>query len=256
MKKEYNRATMSDMPMEDSLNPSVTRVTTEKKTVKPKINAIGKKATAATKAKSTKTDNKQGSKPKTKLVSKSENLQDLEKLNEDNIKTYSVRSKRSKVVIVLLSVMLVIAIAVIAVYISITKLKTNCTMYLHGNVSATILVDGMELEEFRAPSNLQGNRVLRLDIKLKIEESGSFNIKFIPKCYQKGVLLENTLAYIDNYPDNQFMEGGDGYYYSEEAIEGNQTISLCSGIVLDYFYEDSLNIDNFKMEFHIYIEKV
>ena len=228
-----------------------------KTTTKPKINAIVKnsankvnkttKTTKTTQASKTKT-----SPIKTKLTKKDGELEDLEKINEENIATYRFKSKRNKLVIVLLSIMLVISIATITTYLIIIKLKPNCYMHVHG-VSATFIVDDQEMSKFRAPSNLQGNRTLHLDIKLKIEESGSFRIRFIPLCYQKGVLMENTLVYEHS---KLFIDGGDGSYYSKGVVEGNQTIELCNGIILDYYYEDSLNVDNFKMDFHVYAEKV
>ena len=66
--------------------------------------------------------------------------------------------------------------------------------------------------------------------------------------------MKNTLVYEQNV--QLFYEGGDGYYYSSAPIKGNQTIYLCGGIILDYEYEDSLNVYNFKLDFHVYFEKV
>lgn len=258
MKKDYNRMTTSDMPLDSSFTPQVEVVKEKKTTSKPKINAIGKSTANKTKkaresqqpAKQAKVDKKL----RTQLTNSASELDDLEKLNEENLKSYRFKSKRNKVVIILLSVLLVIAIAAISIYLAIARLETNCNMYVHGGYSATAIVDGEELTVFRAPSNLQGNRILRLDIKLRLDEGGEYNIKFIPQCYQKGVLIDNTLIYEHN--TDLFYEGGDGYYYSKIAIEGNQTIQLCGGVILDYYYENSLNIDNFRLDFHIYLEKV
>ena len=73
MKKDYNRATMSDMPMDDSLNPLVVKNSQSSKTTsKPKINAIGKKATTATtkrKTTTTKQSPQEEKKTTTKLTS-------------------------------------------------------------------------------------------------------------------------------------------------------------------------------------------
>lgn len=250
MKKDYNRATMTDLPMDDSLNPiEPSKRKSTSTTKKPKINTIGTKKTSSTSKKLTTSTTKKTSSKNTK-----EELSDLEKLNEENLKSYRFKSRRNRVVIILLSLLLIISIASIATYLAITRLKTNCNMHIHGEVKAVHLVDGKEMQEFRGPSNLQGNRVLRLDIDLKLEEGGTFNIKFKVECYQKGDLMENTLIYEPNL--SLFAEDGDGIYYSKNPIGGNQVISLCDGIILDYFYEDTLHNDIFRMDFHTYIERI
>lgn len=250
MKKEYNRNTMSDMPMDYSFNPSVEQF--KAKTIqKQKINAIGKKANSGTgKPTSSKTNSKTNQAKSKEL--KDEQKEDLEKLNEENIKTYKYKSKRNKVVIALLSIMLAIAITVISVYIAISKLESNCYMIVSG-AKASFIVDGKELEKFRAPSNLKNDSVLVLNIELKIEEAGEFEISFIPKCYQKGVLINNTNVYGLNH--DLFYEKGDGTWCSRNKISGNQTINLCHGVTLDY-YAEGLNVDNFKLEFCVYMKKV
>ena len=265
MKRDYNRDVMSDMPVDSSFTPQTQKKTTTRTSTKPKINAIGtqKRTTKSTTAsKTTKkstsskdtTTGKKEEKLRTKLTNSEDQLNDLEKLNEESIKTYRFKSKRNRVFIILLSVLLAIAIVSIAVVLSISKLKTNCNMFLHGNVEAVFIVDGQELDEFRSPSNLQGNRIFKVNIDIEIQSGGEYNIKFIPKCYQKGVLMENTLIYEHN--TTLFKEDTDGYYVSINPIKGGQTINLCGGIILDYYYENSLNVDNFKLDFHVYFEKV
>lgn len=284
MKKDYNRDVMSDMPVEASFTPS-TQAKTTKTTTKPKISAIGtQKRTTTSKSTSTsksnasktstlksssskslagkestaKTDKEQqevkSKKLRTKLTNSDSEISDLEKLNEENIKSYRFKSKRNKVLIAVLSVLLAITIVSIVTYLTISRLKTNCNFYAHGDASVVFVIDGTEMDEFRTPSNLQGNRILKLDIKVKIESSGYYNVKFIPKCYQKGVLMNNTLIYEQNF--DLFYEGGDGYYYSINPISGDQTIRLCQGVILDYEYEHTLNVDNFRMDFDVYFEKV
>lgn len=290
MKKDYNRMTTSDMPIDTSFTPPVEEVKEKKTVVKPKINAIGKstakkvssttkkasstttkktststeKKTVATEKKSVSSSTKaKAETPETnkketdeklhsKLSKDSVKNKDLDKLNEDNIKNYSFKSKRNKVVIVILSICLAIAVATIAIYLVISKLDANCSVQVHG-VNATVYIDDQQLSEFRAPSNLRGNSILSINLKIGIDEAGSYNVKFIPKCYQKNVLMENTLIYEHN--TELFYEGGDGYYYSIKPIEGNQMISICGGVILDYEYRDSLNVDSFRLEFHIYFEK-
>ena len=262
MKKDYNRDVMSDMPVDSSFTSPIKTTKTTSKTTKPKINAIGtQKRTTKTGAKTTsikpKTQSKTSGSTKnlrTKLTNSTTELTDLEKLNEENIKTYRFKSKRNKVVIALLSVLLVISIASIITYVLITKLKTNCNMHIHGDVNAVFIVNDMQLDEFRSPANLQGNRIFEFKTEIKIKNDDYYQIKFTPKTYQKGVLMSNTLIYELN--TDLFYEGGDGFYYSIDKIRGNQTILLCHGVILDYDYEHSLNVDNFKLDFHVYFEKV
>ena len=292
MKKDYNRDVMSDMPVDSSFMPSTkTTKSTTTKTTKPKISAIGtqkrttsNKATIKTSSSKTSTTKTGGSKSaetksvsttkkstaasssktaqkssenkklRTKLTSSTDEISDLEKLNEQNIKSYRFKSKRNKVIISLLSVLLVISIVTIVTFLIVSRLKTNCHMFIHGDVSAEFIVDGQEMDEFRTPSNLQGNSILNLDIDIRINTNAEYRIKFTPKVYQKGVLLSNTLIYKHN--SELFYDGGDGFYYSINPIQGNQTISLCEGVILDYDYRQTLNVDNFKLDFHVYFEKV
>ena len=250
MKKDYNRNTMADMPLDAGVQESSV-VQYRTKTSKPKINAIGKKANDQIKNRNKKSINNETNKSKQKNVI--ELSDDLERLNEENIKAYQVRSKRSKVAIVLLVIMLVLAVTILTVYLSITKLQINCKMNVTG-AEAVYIVDGNELSEFRAPSGLVGNATLELDIKLTIKESGYFNIRFKPECYQNGILMNNTVIYDANI--QLFKETADGYYVSIQPIEGNQTIRLCGGVCLDEVYRNTLNVNNFKMDFNTYLEKI
>lgn len=266
MKKDYNREVMSDMQVDGSFTPSTRTTQPQKTTTKPKINVIGtQKRTTSTSSKSgakqttkqspkNQTTSSSNSKIRTKLVGDKSQIEDLEKLNEENIKGYRFKAKRNKVVIVILSILLVIAIGTIIAYTVITRLKTNCNMFIHGDVQAVFIIDGEELQEFRTPANLQGNSILQLDIKVDIKTNAKYNVWFKPECYQKGVLMNNTLIYEHN--TDLFYEGQDGAYYSKQPIQGGQIIYLCGGVILDRDYEATLNVDIFKMDFHVYFEKV
>ncbi len=255
MKKNYNLNTTSDIPLEASYSTPIKSSTTKTTSTKPKINAIGKKATTKLDNKSSKTTTSKSSQAKkqTKDAKKDKRIEDLEKLNEENFKSFSTKTKRNKVVIVLLSIAIAIAIAVITAYVIIIKLDTNCAVHVHG-ANAVCLVGGEDLAEFRSPANLQGNSIFNIDLKLKINESGQFKIRFKPECFQNGALIENTLIYEANL--ELFFEDVDGYYTSKNPISGNQTIQLCGGIILDYNYENTLNVGNFKLDFHVYLEKI
>jgi len=252
MKKSYNKMTLNDMPVDSSFTPKVERIY-ENKSNKPKITARGRQNTI------NQTITTQTSKTDKKLKSKAaEDLMDLEQMNDENIKAYRFKSRRNRFVIITLVVLLLISIASIATFLVVSRLETNCSFHVHG-AKASFIVDGEEMTRFRAPGNLQGNARLEATIDLKIKESGMFNIRFEARCYQKGVLMENTLIYAKS---DLFLEGAlhydehDTYYYSKQPIAGHQTIRLCGGVIFDYRYKDSLNVDNFRMEFHVYLEKV
>ena len=66
--------------------------------------------------------------------------------------------------------------------------------------------------------------------------------------------MKNVLIYEPNH--DLFVEMLDGSYVTREPINGNQTITLCGGIILDYDYKDTLNVDNFRLFFHTYFEEV
>ncbi|MBR4998388.1 MAG: hypothetical protein IKY10_00770, partial [Clostridia bacterium] len=121
MKKNYNRDVVSDMPIDTSFTPPVETRTQKKTTTKPKINVIGKQNKKEQNTSSVKSD-VSSKKLRTKLVKADNDLDDLEKLNEENIKAYRFKNKRNKVVIAILSVLLLISIATITTFGAISKL--------------------------------------------------------------------------------------------------------------------------------------
>ena len=258
MKKEYNRNVTSDMPMDASFNPSVEKPKL-KTAAKPKINAIGKKATSATskkpatKPKTNTVEAKSAKTEKVKNGTAAKKLSDLEKLNDESLKTYRYKSRRNRIVIILLSVMLALTIATLSVFLVMSRLETNCYMIAHG-ASATFFVDGEEMDNFRAPANLQGNSILTFDAQVRLDSSGTYQVRFVILCYQNGEKLNNTLVYLPNY--DMFYEDEDGYYCSNRTISGGQTVLLCKGAILDYEYRNSLNSDNFRLDLHVYFKEV
>lgn len=258
MKKLYNRVTTDDVSMDSSFTPEVQHVK-DKQPVKKKINAIGKSTEEKLKQKmrpQSSVAKNNDAQLKAKLSGTNKEIEDLEKINEENIKSYKFKSKRNRVVIILLAVMLVVSIATIAVYLTIVRLESNCNFYVHG-AEAKFYLNDEEMSKFRAPSNLQGNARLEINIELMFEESGTYEIKFIAKCYQKGVLMDNTLIYEfgDDFYEGQLFYGEeDGYYYSDGplTVTSGQKVLLCRGVIFDSVYESTLNINNFKMDFHVY----
>ena len=153
MKKIYNKLTTTDVPLDASFDVS-SRVSNKMKgatTSKPTIKAIGSKAKSSSSAKnsnktstsksSSTTSSKQLSSTNSKngeirkkLTKDSLDIQELEKLNEDSIKSYSFRSKRNQAIIILLSVLLALAITFIVIFAVANKTENNCFLKVEGDL--------------------------------------------------------------------------------------------------------------------------
>lgn len=199
--------------------------------------------------------------PETKKISKNIDISqedvkkvvdEFQRINEENIKVYRHKLRRNRVIISTLIILLLISIAATITTYIIFTLDRTCFMKVYG-VEAECFVDGEKMTSFRVPSGIQGNRVLKIDIAIKIKGDETYNVKFKPFVYQKKELIRNTLVYQPN--EDLFHANADGFYYSINPINGEDVVKLCGGIILDYHYEHTLNIDNFKMEFCIYIEE-
>ena len=278
MRRDFNDMTKSDMPFdtytdytiqryeqsrkatEDSKHPSKIKKFSKKtpNEVQERIDNTSQEKADNNNAYQSKTDNgfseDTSTMPRTRIKSSTMDLVDLEELNEQNIKSYRYRSRRNRVIIIVLVILLVLAVAGISIYASTLYLNDNCFLYIHGDCSATYIVDGEELSRFRTPSNLQGNRILEVDTYIRLETPGQYNIRFLVLVYQGDELLDNILLYEPNRSD--FYLGTDNYYHSNKAIDGNATVHLFEGVILDYEYENTLNVDNFRMEVHTYFERV
>lgn len=194
------------------------------------------------------------SKPKQRLKSSSMTMDDLESINEQNLKKYRSRTTRNKFAIATLIILLLAAITTIIILINIRKLNNNCSVYVHG-CDAEFVIDGEKLEQFRTPVGIQGNRVYMLDTDVEIHSSGEFNVRFTIEIYQSGTKIKNVFAYDLN---NQIFKSGtnEGEYVSKSSVTGGQTIDLFEGIVLDDAYENTLNSENCQIEINIYFERV
>ena len=254
MKKDYNQFTKSDIPLDASLSPSSRRTTSAKTTTKPKINAIGAKAKqqASTQKKSVDKKPKEANKADDLKTKRAKDLADLSKLNEENIRSHSFRSKRNQVIIVLLALMLAIAIAFIVIYFTATKADNNAFLYVHGtDVDAVYVVDGDELSEFRVPANISGECILNINVAIKINSPGNYYVRFVINCYNNGELLNNVAVYEPNITSTGFTFK-DGAYHSRSTVTGGQTIALCQGVALNA-YDVDVDDDNFKLEIHTYL---
>ena len=107
MKKLYDKNTFTDMPLDASFPAPINNIKPKTATAKPKVNAIGKKANTETSKKKTTTTATTSKKQPEKKVEETSNTKksskeksELEKLNEESLKTFRSGSKRNKIVIV------------------------------------------------------------------------------------------------------------------------------------------------------------
>lgn len=190
---------------------------------------------------------------KDRLKSDNVTMDDLETINENNLKKYRSRSMRNKVVIVLLAILLLAAITIIIVILNIKRLQNNCVLNIRGNVDAEFIVDNKKLNKFRSPVGIQGNRVYMIDTDIKINSTGTFNVYFTIEAYRANELMNNTFAYSFNH--DLFYQQSAGKYTCIAPITGGQTINLFDGVVLDDAYADSLTTENFRLVVNIYFER-
>lgn len=243
MKKVYSEADKTDMSMEN-VKKTTTKTTTAKSTgtQKAKISVISSKNSSKSKKSSTSKSNL-----RSRLKSDSVDMVDLEKLNEENLKSRGFRGRRNQFIIIILSILLAISIAVIAIFISVSKIENNCFLRVSGDASATYIVDGKEMSEFRAPAAIQGYRVLKLDVDLKIESGDSYIVEFVVEVYQGSLMLGGVQ--LTGVNTNVFAVAPDGVTYrSMKPVSGNQVLQLFTGIAIESQYETTLNESNFKLE--------
>ncbi len=197
-----------------------------------------------------------------KLKSKSVDSMDLEDVNEQNIKNYRVRNTRNKAIIVILTILLIIVVAVISILVSTIYYENNSFLYVHGSVDAVYIVEGEEMERFRTPTSIKGNRCLDIDIYVQVRQSGLYNVNFSIEVYAGEERLQNVIArnYDRRFIESSVTDGDNTYmiYRSENPINFSydNSFRICDGILLDAQYEDVLNFENFHMEIHTYFERV
>jgi len=192
--------------------------------------------------------------PQSRIKKTSQVFDDLKSINELNITKYRNRSVRNRVLIVILAVFLILSITVVCVMAASIHRQNNVFLYTHGNCSAKFYIDDMPLDKFRTPSDIRGDIRLDFDVDLDIESFGEYNIKFIIRVYENDKKLKNLVYHEPN--KDLFIDGKDGYLYSKSSIKGGTRIDIVQGVYIDYDYKDSLNINNFRMEIHVYLEKV
>ena len=253
MKKVYSEADKTDMSMENDKKTTTrsTKTSASKSTgtQKAKISVITSKNTGKSKKSSTSKSNL-----RSRLKSDSVDMVDLEKLNEENLKSRGFRGRRNQFIIIILSILLAISIAVIAVFISVSRIENNCFLRVSGDASASYLVDGKELSEFRAPATIQGYRVLRLDVDLQIESDGEYFIEFVVEVYQGSLMLSGVQ--LTGVNTNIFALAPDGMTYkSMTSISGNQVLNMFTGVAINSQYEKTLNDSNFKLEVYTNLKR-
>ncbi len=211
------------------------------------------KSTLSETSKAEQAETKKKQKIEQRLKSSNISMDDLETINEQNLKQYRSRVTRNKFLIITLVLLLVAAVTTFAIVLSINKLVNNCQIFVHGNVSVDVIVDGEKMDEFRTPIGVQGNRVYMIDTDIEIKSTGEFDVYFTIDVYQSGVKLKNSFAY--EYNHDLFHDDGNGRYVSNQPIAGEQTIDLFNGVVLDDAYENTLTNENFSMKINIYFTR-
>lgn len=249
MKKMYNEVTKSDMPLNastpirrlENLPPHMQNAN--------RINVISKKTPPPAPRQETKDE------LRAKLNGGSiAAVNDLEKINEQNIKNYKFRERRNRVIIIILIILLLLSLSWIAVYTSILMTKSNCFLYASGDSNVTFLVDGEEKTKFRTPANIQGDRLYVFDLSMRLDNAGEYTVEFIVYMYINGKKLTTRTAYEPNL--ELFSRSSDGWYRSTSTIQGLEIFNLCQGVILDEEYLETLNTNSFKLEVYANIKKV
>ena len=199
MKRDFNKFTKNDLPVDANGDLPIEKYEEPKKNeneknLKKRENKLKREnSQSANQKNAPNTTKKSGL--KTHLKSDNIDIVELEDLNEQNIRNFRHRTRRNRVIIITLVVLLLITAIAIGIYAGLTNIENNCFLYVHGNVDAVYIVDGDELDRFRSPNTVQGNRVYTADYDLRIEDSGSYNIRFTIEVYQSNQLLDNILIY-------------------------------------------------------------
>ena len=182
-------------------------------------------------------------------------IDEFETTKTSSAKSYKSKLRRNKVMISVLLILLIASLTTLIVAYIFLNLDKTCTISIQGDSkSVECIVDGYAIKSFRVPARIRGNRILKLDIDLRLKDGGNYIIKYKPVCFQDDEELKNTQIYKPN--DVLFQAGADGYYKCVEPIAGGKVIDLCEGVIIDYHYEDSLNVNNFSMDFVIVVEKI
>ena len=249
MKKIYNQFTKSDIPLDGSLNSTTVSPIKNVKnsSSKPKIKAIGK---VNLNRRSQNVENKKEDEIKISNLSTT----DLDKINEENLKSYSFRAKRNRIIIIILIILLLISVVTFSVYFSLLDLSSNCYVYVTGNSNVTCYIDGMKITKFRSPAGLKGNRILEFDTNIKFNEVGNYNVSYYVVCHQGLDEISNILILEEN--EHFALNTSSGNYEGQITIErSGQIVDILEGVVIDREYEKTLNVNNFKLELFINIIK-
>lgn len=263
MNKFYNEFTKSDLTTESFLPHS--QVYKETKKNSGGLSAIGPKGNNGLPNKNIvhkKTTAKSSFpieyNPKNKNKIDSYDETDLEQLNEEGINKYSFRKRRNRVIIIILIILLLLSMAFTVVYASVLRAKNNCFMHINSTSTANVSVDGLSLTEFRCPTILQGDRILKLEMVAEFEAPGKYNIEYYFKCFESGKEMSNVLVFEPNlsyFRSNKGVYSGQVEITNEDFNNNLRSVSLCNGVILDERYEYTLNAKNFKMDFYVSIQQ-
>lgn len=184
------------------------------------------------------------------LVGTDEELEDLEKINEEGLKSQTGKGKRKQYIIVILSILLVATISFLTTFLILTHVDKNCDLNIYGNVKAEYLIEGKEKSKLRLPSNIRSNTILHLDLDMEIKSGGQYNVKYKISCYFKGEALRDFDVY---EPNREVFQYVDGFFVSIEPLSGE--FNLCKGIVINNEFGSALNSGGFRMVVDTYIER-
>ena len=184
------------------------------------------------------------------LVGTDEELEDLEKINEEGLKSQTGKGKRKQYIIVILSILLVATISFLTTFLILTHVDKNCDLNVYGNVKAEYLIEGKEKSQLRLPSNIRSNTILHLDLDMEIKSGGQYNVKYKISCYFNGEALRDFDVY---EPNREFFQYIDGFFVSIEPLSGE--FNLCKGVVINNEFGSVLNSSGFRMVVDTYIER-
>lgn len=235
---KYNKFTTNDFSLDYNNENSYS---IPKNTQSSKIRRIGKSK------KTNQTTNKE------KEIEKSVNIvNDIDKINEERINQNATKRNRNVFIIILLIILLMLILGSAVIVLKIYQPNPNCFISISGDCRAESLVNSEPMTEFRSTSEVAGGSIYVIDIDLRLLEEGEYNISFTVNCYVSGNRLEDVKLLPEEIDETL---DGEGKYHIAN-VSGNSTINLFNEVYLSGVGERYLNVNNFKMEIKIYIEKI
>lgn len=201
-------------------------------------------------------------------ISRDMGVEDLESINEENVKKQTFRTRRNRLIIAILIILLLLTVGGFAIFYFFAKQENNAFLYVHGDIDASYYLDNEKLEKFRTTPDMRGNAIFHFSkkaiidapqeeryLQLKIEESGNFKIKFKIDVYQNDVKLDNVA--IVEWGELFKTEGEYCVTRYSSGVSGGKLIKLCIGFDARNIDDNNpLNENNCRIEVHTYIERI